>query len=389
MSNTSVNPAQFGVSLTNGFLPDQHPLHHLPEPFSEWDHFAHNLPKHMAGDRIRDLVRKLPPFPIEQLQGDQQIERAMVVLSYIGHGYVWTGKEAARSIPENLSRPWYSLAKTLGRPPVLSYSSYCLHNWQLLDSAQPIEIGNVALIQNFFGGIDEEWFVLIHVDIEKNASPILNAMIPCQQAAKLGDTETVVKHLDTIHAAMIKLNTSLSRMIEFCDPYIYYHRVRPYIHGWKGHPDLPDGLIYEGVQEYGGQPQKFRGETGAQSSIVPALDGLFGVEHEQDLLRDYLMEMRDYMPPKHRDFISCIENGPSLRNFVIEENEARLIELYDECLQQMEAFRTKHYEFAANYIFKQGQTNGKNPHAVGTGGTPFMPYLRKHRDETQAHLITA
>jgi hypothetical protein len=26
---------------------------------------------------------------------------------------------------------------------------------------------------------------------------------------------------------------------------------------------------------------------------------------------------------------------------------------------------------------------------VGTGGTPFMPYLRKHRDETAAHVIRA
>jgi indoleamine 2,3-dioxygenase len=28
------------------------------------------------------------------------------------------------------------------------------------------------------------------------------------------------------------------------------------------------------------------------------------------------------------------------------------------------------------------QTDSKDPHAVGTGGTPFMDYLKKHRDET-------
>jgi len=35
---------------------------------------------------------------------------------------------------------------------------------------------------------------------------------------------------------------TLKRMPERCDPYIYFHRVRPYIHGWKNHPDLPAGV---------------------------------------------------------------------------------------------------------------------------------------------------
>ena len=33
-------------------------------------------------------------------------------------------------------------------------------------------------------------------------------------------------------------------MPERCDPYIYFHRVRPYIHGWKDNPALGAGLIY-------------------------------------------------------------------------------------------------------------------------------------------------
>lgn len=389
MSSTSQIPAQFGVSSTNGFLPDRLPLQHLPAPFEAWDKFAKNLPKHMAGDQIRKLVSQLPPFPTHRLDDDPQWERAMVVLSYIGHAYVWTGKEPAASIPEVLAVPWYEVALRLKRPPVLSYASYCLHNWQLLDPKRAIETGNVALVQNFYGGIDEEWFVLIHVDIEKSAAPLVNAMLPCQNAVQNDNQSEVESHLNVIFKSLELMNASLARMVEFCDPYIYYHRVRPYIHGWKGHPDLPNGLIYEGVKAYDGQPQMFRGETGAQSSIVPALDGLFGVAHEKDLQREYLMEMRDYMPPANRDFIAAVEKGASLRDYVIKQNHIPLTELYDECLDQMEKFRTKHYEFAASYIFKQGQTSAKNPHAVGTGGTPFMPYLRKHRDETAAHLIPA
>ena len=53
-------------------------------------------------------------------------------------------------------------------------------------------------------------------------------------------------------------------------------------------------MVYEGVDAFGGRPQLFRGETGAQSGVVPALDAALGVPHAADPLRTYLMEMRDY-----------------------------------------------------------------------------------------------
>jgi indoleamine 2,3-dioxygenase len=59
-----------------------------------------------------------------------------------------------------------------------------------------------------------------------------------------------------------------------------------------------------------------------------------------------------------------------------------LVEVYDECLRWLESFRSTHLDYAARYIYRQSQSDAANPTAVGTGGTPFMPYLRKHRDET-------
>jgi indoleamine 2,3-dioxygenase len=39
-------------------------------------------------------------------------------------------------------------------------------------------------MQQFFGGVDEAWFRLVHVAIEAAAAPAINALQPLQQAAQ-------------------------------------------------------------------------------------------------------------------------------------------------------------------------------------------------------------
>ena len=376
------------LSHERGFLPLEDPLIRLPQPFDDWEGVASTLPKLFASDHLRHTLEGLPPFPLDAITSDRERERAMLLLSYLGHAYVWGGARPARVLPARLAAPWHRVALDQGRPPILSYSSYALHNFRRFDPAREIECGNIGLIQNFLAGIDEEWFILIHVDIERHAAPGLAALHPCLDAAESRDAERLESLLATVESSINKMYVTLKRMPEWCDPYVYYHRVRPYIHGWKNHPDLPEGLIYDGVAEYKGQPQQFRGETGAQSAIVPSLDAMLGIGHAEDMLRTYLMEMRAYMPPDHRAFIESIEARGSVRAFVERAGRPILTALYNACVSGVEAFRALHLEYAASYIFRQAQTDDKNPHAVGTGGTPFMKYLKKHRDETAEHRLS-
>jgi indoleamine 2,3-dioxygenase len=382
--------APYDVTESRGFLPSEDPAELLPTKLKEWSLIASQLPKYLVSNQLRQAVDAVPMLTLDQLQAPGEIERAMLAFSYIGHAYVWGDSPPPQALPESISVPWYEISRKLGRPPILSYASYALHNWKRLDRSAPIELGNICLLQNFLGGMDEEWFILVHVDIEAKAGPALAAILCAQLAVKQEDARALESELSIIERCLSQIYKTLLRMPERCDPYIYYHRVRPYIHGWRDHPLFPQGLIYKGVVDYGGKPQQFRGETGAQSSLVPSLDALLGIEHKNDYMRHYLNEMRDYMPPKHRAFIETVENGLSVRRFVVEQgsSDKALLEVYNECVHWVELFRTKHLEYAKDYIFKQHQQSATNPHAVGTGGTPFVPYLEKHRDETQEATLS-
>jgi indoleamine 2,3-dioxygenase len=372
-----------------GFLPCADPLETLPAYFEPWEALARNLPKLLIGGQVRARVNELPLLDTKFLRDERERRRAMAILSFLGHAYVWGEPSVADRIPGVLAVPWHLVAQLLGRPPVLSYASYALDNWRRLDPGRPVELGNICLLQNFLGGQDEEWFVLIHVAIEATAGPALAAIRAAQQAVAEDQPQHLADHLATIAHAIERMHAILQRMPERCDPYIYFHRVRPYIHGWANHPSLPLGMIYEDVAEFCGKPKIFRGETGAQSSIIPSLDAALGITHRKDMLHTYLMEMRDYMPPSHREFIAAVEAGPSIREYVMQRcaGSPILAETYNAAVEGIERFRSTHLEYAHSYIIKQSRGGARNPNSVGTGGTPFAPYLKKHRDETARRKI--
>src|SRR5438105_6541701 len=251
------------VDPDRGLLPSPDPLTRLPAEFATWDEIGQDLPKLLAVGRARDVLARMPVLDPSSLP-DEAIRRAMLLLSFFGHAYVFQTwqHDVAANLPASIARPWVEVAARLGRPPILSYASYALDNWRRLDRGGPIELGNLALLQNFLGGLDEEWFVTVHVQIEAEAAPALAALAAAQSAAANEDTKTLASKLDTIAAALERMNQTLLRMPERCDPYIYYHRVRPFIHGWQQHP-----VTYEGVPAHAGTPQAYYGETGAPSTI--------------------------------------------------------------------------------------------------------------------------
>lgn len=392
MTIVPIDLAGFGVTAELGFLPKD-PLQRLSLQFTPLEKALEKLPELLAKHEWGTAAEAIPMIDSSKLRHDEW-RRAHSLLAYAASGYVLENvghKQGARTrIPANIAVPLAYVSDLLGRPPILNYDGYCLSNWRRIKNGGPIALGNIDIMTHFVDGAhrrDEAWFILVHVEIEACAGGAIAAAVRALKATADNDPRACEAELFKIHHALKNMNAVMARMPEQCDPQIYLPHVRPWIWGWMNNPNTPEGVVYEGVDRYAGMPQKFRGETGAQSSIMPFLDDVFEVFHMPSNLSDHLTELRAYMPRGHRRLIDAVEDQPSLRQFV--SLHRSMYEIYNECLIEMWKFRTRHYQYAHVYIFNhETSTSSKGgPHAVGTGGTSFRESLRKHLQETLEALL--
>ncbi|HVH47497.1 MAG TPA: hypothetical protein VM925_34415 [Labilithrix sp.] len=361
-----------------GFLPPNDPVPALSVTFAAWEEIGRALPKLLVAGRALTTLDELPVLPAESL-GDAELERAMGLLSFMGHAAVWEDWKAGQGprVPRGVAVPWTHVAARVGRPPALAYPSHVLHNWRRLDPTQPIGIGNLAVLQNFYGGLDEDWFIHIHIDIEAKAIPAVHATEVARDAAESGDRDTLLSCLRDVAGAQSRIHETLCRIPERCDPFIFFNRIQPFFHGFKE-------VLYEGVGSEAGERRTFLGGSAAQSVFTPLVDALLGISHAEDALISYLRELRVYMPSLHRAFLEEVERTSAVRRVVTSSRDAALVSAYNECIEWVRRFREEHIEVAAVYIQRQAK---KRQGEIGTGGTPYMQYLKKHLDETAAHRI--
>jgi indoleamine 2,3-dioxygenase len=382
--------ATYGMTVERGFLcPFDAPSIVLGGDLDEAREIALRLPEILPSGTVRNVLEKLAVVSPERIAELDEVRArmAMVHYSFLAQAYVWGAGAPATVLPPAVAIPIVALADRLGQQPLLQYSGYVLDNWGLLDRAESVSLDNIYMVQKFAAGTDEAWFVLVHVAIEARAGAALALFAPLIDATANGDADQATRLLERIVAIWLDINALFDRMPEQCDPYIYFRRVRPYIHGWKDNPALGGGVIYQGVERYRGAPQAFRGQTGSQSSIVPSMDALLGVGHASDPLRTYLDELHIYRPPGHRRFLDDVRTESHVRSFVKRIGRKDLTAAYNAAVQAVADFRSRHLEYAASYINMQGRNSAGNDNEIGTGGTPFMKYLKKHRDETKANLL--
>jgi indoleamine 2,3-dioxygenase len=366
-SGSEIHVPCYGV---RGFLPEQDPLDSFPadSPYKRLDQLGRDLPSLLHDSRFRSYARALE-IPHWQGGADRENLPALrlyyVRLGFLASAYInQVGEEVCHELPANIAVPLAEACKLLERPPILSYDGYALYNWRRFEPEGPIALGNIDTLQNFVHLYDEHWFILVHVEIEAIAAAILAAIARIDTALKTVPESDIGTDLWKIAEAIGRQVKVLKRIPEKMDPKLYYKTFRPYIRFFEH-------VVYEGVAQ---DAIDFRGETGAQSSIVPVLIAFLKILHQSSILTEHLDDMRRYMPKRHRHYIEQAAAMPSVKR--IEYREP-----FNAILDNLIEFRKVHYGWANEYIHKRV----KDPR--GTGGTPYMQWLNQMILETEAHKL--
>ncbi len=361
---------QFSISFTNGFLPDYAPLLNLPKDFQIWEEVARQLSPLIHARAVRKVLENMPLLQIDSLQTLAELERAMLLLSCFGHAFIFCPPEEKKYLPASVAVPWVAVSEKLGRPPIVTHASLIAHNWRKIDPKGPMTSDNLATLMLLNGGVDEAWFYLLTMEIEARGAVAIPHILAAQTAIEQDDKPAVADALQHILTTIVAITDLLKRMREYCDPYIFYHRVRPFLSSFEN-------IDYQGVKKQ--NMRSYNGGSAAQSVLIQVLDVALGIQHKERSSSQFLLRMRQYMPPKQAAFITYVEKNIHIPNFCLKNSS--LTPLYKECVAALHAFRQEHLKIVAEYIFAHVEKVGTGH--VGTGGTHPMIFLKQLRNDTE------
>jgi indoleamine 2,3-dioxygenase len=354
---------------TRGFLPHKDPARTFPpgSRYAVLDDLGTRLPERLLDPTFRESAERwsIPEWNDPVTPETLPLLRLYYVrVGFLASGYVnQIGAPPTNRLPASLARPLCRACDLLGRPPMLSYDGYALYNWYRIDPKGPIALGNIETLQNFVALYDEHWFILVHIEIEGLAAKSLAAILALD-ASGWTDRACVNTAIRTITQNTRAMTAVLRRIPERMSPDLYFKAFRPYIRFFED-------VHYEGVAH---PVANHRGETGAQSTVIPALVAFFKIPHEPSALTRHVADMRTYMPQSHRQLLERLDRAPDPRPLA----EAGT---FNAAMEAIAEFRGVHHGWARQYIAERVA----DPR--GTGGTPFMSWLQQLIDETLAHRL--
>lgn len=418
----SITPGSdpFTITLQQGYLPYQLPLRRLPSAFDKLSEILDNMPI-LKEDGTPGLLATYQLGPlidsgalldltdeIDNLVVDDKskwdlaaVTAAFRDYSFVASAYLlepcwksWSndldgGYGLGRQVlPACIAGPLAKCAEILDIPAYMSYAaSYALYNYHLVDPTKGHDdYRNLRLVRAFEKGLDskssEAGFILTHIHMVAQTGGLISGatklLSTIDQARNINTSNAVSKKssrepakaaLVEVLSAMEIIEQNMERMWANSQPkeYLSY---RTFIYGITSQSMFPNGVIYEG--QYNDKPQYFRGESGANDSIIPLLDHLCEIPMPENPLTEILREFRQYRPKPHREFLKFVMDKSAelgVREWLTSSGDAGLVLLYLRVLDHVRSFRWRHWQFTREYIIKH------TSHPTATGGSPIITWL--------------
>jgi indoleamine 2,3-dioxygenase len=377
----------FNVGKNHGFLPIKDPLAKLPETYSHLQKLIDDLHVFQSGGKgvlgtpnfIEQRVNSLPNY-IELVKNETDtfiLQALFRAYTFITSGYtlelayqefIKSGNygKARNVLPINISEPLIEVSNKLQVYPWLDYHyAYSLGNYVKKDPTGSLDWKNLDMACKFTGTSDEIGFIMVHVYINELTPDLVGSVLD------YGKTKSN-EHLKLCANTMESINKR-RRSMWTASKHERYNDFRIFIMGIKGNDGIfGDGLVYTGF--FDGLPQKFRGQTGAQDSIIPMIDIFSGIVdyYPQNDLTAYLMDLRSYRPVCIQEFFKDLrtyyQSNPIFDELVATGNFEGMVYLL-KIIDEVYLFRNGHWQFVQKYIM----SNTK--YAFATGGTPITTWL--------------
>lgn len=395
------------VSFETGFLAER-PLRWLPEDsdnvertddFMRLDAMAYSIEQTISERRVAESVKRLtvPRWSFEDLPRPVA-SRLMLIYAMYTHAYFrevclygnvseLVQDQSPKILPAQLAVPLWRASRRIGIEPTMSYGLYALWNYYRKDPRKPMSLDNIELIHSFTETLDERWFVWIHQAVEVAFTPAIPELLTACLLSRVHDPDgsipslpnlgeevivgEMIRCLDNAASAARNAVAVLKRMREHCNYGTYFNQVRLFF-------AFPNSVVFDGVEELGGEPQQKLGETGGQTPFMHFQLAATGIDHDDD---PYFPRMRQYMSKPFRELVELVKDTSKVRSFVMERRRNKaLVQSYNSLIQAIPLdWRIAHMSLVDNFIGQFGEGHGT--------GKPPLEWLSALHKKAKSHLI--
>ncbi len=357
---TPTSGPQFVVGTSNGFLPRQEPI--VLSKYKELNQLLDEMPitktdgkKGLLGKNgFGKQVGNLPEYDLTTVNDPQALMALFRDYTFATSAYLLEESDISKqktgeyskgrsTLPRNLAVPLSVIAKKINQRPFMEYAqSYALYNYKKIDPKGGLNCDNIKLIRAFTNEPSEAGFILTHVAMVQYTPQLVTHVCQVLDAVKEKSQSHFQQTSKKLHQTLLKINQVMETMWTASKPEDY-NSFRTFIMGTKNQKELfPNGVVYEGVSS---KPTFYRGESGANDSIIPTMDNLLELTSvmPNNPLTEILKDFRSYRPIGHNEWLLWVEKTSrslNVREFALLDPHST--SNYLDLLDQVRDFRHRH-----------------------------------------------